>query len=254
MKVRRPLYVRSLKLFCVALSCALAGTMFLARFRADAWSRARVGSLAPTETLPAENRPPEMDEVRFKRVGLGQRIFFGISVIDEEEDDLRVEMTQKPASAKYDEKTLTVDWTPSKADGKVGNFAVRITEYPRDGSAPRTFLKTFSIAIEPKPVDLPAVPPSLLAVETLISITDPERLASANARWPILALFDRIAAIEASKQVTQTNGIQPTTGAALFHDALKNLAALHHNEEIDPDSPRFNQQWKAENWRLIMVR
>lgn len=254
MKVRRTSYVRSPKLFCLLLSCALASTMFLQRFKADAGGNLRTRSLTPTEELPAENKPPEMDEVRFKRVGVGQRIFFGLSVIDEEEDDVRVEMTQKPASAKYDEKTLTVDWTPRESDGKVGQFAVRITEYPRDGSAPRTSIKTFSIAIEPKPVELPTVPPSSLAVETLISITDPERLAAANARWPILAMFDRIAAIEASKQVTQTNGIQPTTGASLFRDVLKNLAALHHNEEIDPDSPKFNPQWKAENWRLIMVR
>src|SRR5205085_1001995 len=169
-------------------------------FKADAVAPAPTLTPASVKTLPAENKPPEMDEVRFKRVGVGQRIFFGIAVIDEEEDDVRVEMTQKPASAKYDEKTLTVDWTPRKSDGKVGQFAVRITEYPRDNSAPRTSVKTFSIAIESKPVELPSVPPSSLAVETLISITDPERLAAANARWPILAMFDRIAAIEASKQ------------------------------------------------------
>jgi hypothetical protein len=195
-----------------------------------------------------------MGEIRFKRVGVGQRIFFGLSVIDEETDDVRVEMTQKPASAKYDEKTLTVDWTPRKTDGKVGQFAVRITEFPRDGGKPRTLVKTFSIEIAPKPVPLPVVPPAPLAVETLISITDPERLAASNARWPIISMFDRIASIEASKQVKPDNGVQPVTGASLFRDVLRNLAALHHNDEINPDSPRFNPQWNAENWRLIMVR
>ncbi len=93
-----------------------------------------------------------------------------------------------------------------------------------------------------------------LPVETLISITAMDRLAAADARWPITAMFQRIAEIEASKQIKPDNGIQKTSGAALFHDALKNLAILHHNEEIDPDSPRFNRQWNAENWRLIMVR
>jgi hypothetical protein len=255
MTVRRPSNARFLKLVCLVLFCALASPMFLSRLKASAENFTPTTlKTAPAETLPAENKPPEMDEVRFKRVGVGQRIFFGISVIDEEEDDIRVEMTQKPASARYDEKTLTVDWTPRKTDGKVGQFAVRITEYPRAGGKPRTLLKTFSIAIEPKPVALPTVPRSSLAVETLISITDPERLATANARWPILALFDRIAAIEASKQITQGSGIQPATGASLFHDVLKNLAELHHNDEINPDSPKFNKQWNAENWRLIMVR
>src|SRR2546421_1109908 len=254
MKARRAPNARSLKLFCLLLCCALASVMCVSRFKADAGSTAPPRSLASSETVPTENHPPEMAEVRFKRVSVGQRIFFGLSVIDEENDDVRVEMTQKPASAKYNEKTLTVDWTPRQSDGRVGQFAVRITEFPRDGGKPRTLLKSFSIAIEPKPVTLPEVPRESLAVETLISITDPERLATSNARWPILAMFDRIAAIEASKQIKPDNGIQPATGASLFHDALRNLAALHHNDEINPDSPKFNPQWKAENWRLIMVR
>src|SRR3982751_1236816 len=163
MKVRRRHNARSLKLVCLLAFSALAGAMFLSRFKADAAAPPPAHEPASVETAPAENKPPEMDEVRFKRVGVGQRIFFGISVIDEEEDDVRVEMTQKPASAKYDEKTLTVDWTPRQTDGKVGQFAVRITEYPRDGGKPRTMIKTFSIAIEPKPVELPSVPPSSLA-------------------------------------------------------------------------------------------
>lgn len=254
MKVRRTTDARSLKLFSLTLFCALVSTMFISRFHADAGSTLPRRALSPAQTMAQANHPPEMGEVRFKRVGVGQRIFFGISVIDEETDDLRVEMTQKPASAKYDEKTLTVDWTPRKTDGRVGQFAVRITEFPRDGGKPRTLLKSFSIEIAPKPVSLPTVAPAPLAVETLISITDPERLAASNARWPIISMFDRIAAIEASKQIKPGSGIQPATGASLFRDALRNLAALHHNEEINPDSPKFNTQWNAENWRLIMVR
>jgi hypothetical protein len=254
MKVRRIPNASSLKLFCLVLFCALASVMFFPRFKADAGSTLPVNTLSPFETFSTENHPPEMGEIRFKRVGVGQRIFFGLSVIDEETDDVRVEMTQKPASAKYDEKTLTVDWTPRKTDGKVGQFAVRITEFPRGGGQPRTSVKTFSIEIAPQPVPLPTVPPAPLAVETLISITDPERLAVSNARWPIIAMFDRIAAIEASKQIKPGDGVQPATGASLFRDTLRNLAALHHNEEINPDSPKFNPQWNAENWRLIMVR
>ncbi|HEV7376584.1 MAG TPA: hypothetical protein VGN95_17860 [Pyrinomonadaceae bacterium] len=254
MKLRSTHSIFSLKLFSLVLFCALASTMFVLRFKADAGSVLPFSNLAPFEALVTENQPPEMGEIQFKRVGVGQRIFFGLSVIDEETDDVRVEMTQKPASAKYDEKTLTVDWTPRKTDGRTGQFAVRITEFPRDGGKPRTLVKTFSIEIAPKPVPLPVVPPAPLAVETLISITDPERLAASNARWPIISMFDRIATIEASKQVKPDNGVQPTTGASLFRDTLRNLAALHHNDEINPDSPKFNPQWNAENWRLIMVR
>jgi hypothetical protein len=246
--------LRSLKIVCLALFFALAVVMFLSRFHVAAESAAPVPSLPGKNAPLAENRPPEMDAVRIKRVGVGQRITFGISVIDEETDDIRVEMTQKPATAKYNERTLTVDWTPKKTDGRVGQFAVRITEYPREGGSPRTLIKTFSINIEPKPVTQPPLPTAPLAVETLISITDPERLGTANARWPILAMFDRIAAIEASKQVKPENGIQPTSGANLFRDSLRNLAALHRNDEINPDSPHFNPQFNAENWRLVMVR
>jgi hypothetical protein len=254
MTVRTAPKARSLKLICLTLFLVLAAGMFVARFHAEAGRGEPQLSLAPESALVLENRPPEMDAVHIKRVGVGQRITFGISVIDEETDDIRVEMTQKPATAKYNEKTLSVDWTPRRSDGKVGQFAVRLTEYPRAGGSPRTSIKTFSINIEPNPVPLPALAPAPLAVETLISITDPDRLTAANARWPILAIFDRIATIEASKQIKQDSGIQPTNGAALFHDTLRNLAALHRNDEINPDSPHYNPQFNAENWRLVMVR
>jgi hypothetical protein len=254
MKDARTLNVRSLKLICLLLF-VLASATLVSRFHVDAESAAPVRHLAPENTLvAADNRSPEMDAIRIKRVGVGQRITFGISVIDEETDDIRVEMTQKPTSANYNERTLTVDWTPRRTDGRVGQFAVRITEYPRDNRPPRTSIKTFSIEIAPQLVPLQPLPPAPLAVETLISITDPERLAVANARWPITAMFDRIAAIEASKQIRADNQIQPTNGAELFRDALRNLAALHRNDEINPESPKFNPQFNAENWRLIMVR
>lgn len=253
---RTPRTLRSLKIICLLLFLVLASVVFVTRSHADTEILAPLQSLAQASMPFTENRPPEMDAIRIKRVGIGQRITFGISVIDEETDDIRVEMTQKPVSARYNEKTLSVDWTPRKTDGRAGQFAVRITEYPRGGGGgnPRTFIKTFSIAIEPEFVPLPVVPPAPLAVETLISITDPERLAAANARWPIIAIFDRIAAIEASKQVKPDNAVQPTSGAGLFRDALRNLAALHGNEEIDPESPKYNPQFNAEHWRLIMVR
>jgi hypothetical protein len=251
---RAPRRLRSLKIVCLLLFFAVASVTFISRFHAAAESTRPLINASTENAPPVENHPPEMDAVRIKRVGVGQRVTFGISVIDEETDDIRVEMTQKPVTARYNERTLTVDWTPVKSDGRVGQFAVRITEYPRSGGSPRTLVKTFSINIEPKPVVQPPAPAAPLAVETLISITDPERLAAANARWPILAMFDRIAAIEAGKQVKPESGVQPTSGALLFRDALRNLAALHRNDEINPDSPHFNPQFNAQNWRLVMVR
>ncbi|HEX8144378.1 MAG TPA: hypothetical protein VF553_17385 [Pyrinomonadaceae bacterium] len=262
MKERRNPPLRSsvvwtLKFVCLLLFGVLSIVMLASRLGRPASALAAGQIMGPptNASAPGVNRQPELDEIRFKRVGVGQRIFFGLAVIDEESDDVRVELVQKPASAKYNEKTLTVDWTPLPSDGRRGDFAVRLTESPRGtGKTPRTVLKTFSIAIEPQAVALPVVAPAPLAVETLISITDAERLEAANRQWPVTAMFQRIAEIEASKQIKPDNPVQKTTGAALFRDALKNLAALHRNEEIDPDSPRFNRQWNAENWRLIMVR
>jgi hypothetical protein len=228
----------------------LAVASFVPRRRADAFISSSV-----SPTAPAENKIPEMVPVRIKRVGLGQRIHFGLGAIDEESDDVRVELIQKPASAKYNEKTLTVDWTPQPTDDPKGMFIVRITEFPLDRTRqPRSLTKTFNIHVEPKPVELFEMPTAPLEVETLVSVIDPARLVAANERWPIVKLFDRIAGIETTKQVKQDNNIQSTTGEALFRDALKNLAVLHRNEEIDPDSPKFNPEWKAENWRLIAVR
>ncbi|HEY0003979.1 MAG TPA: hypothetical protein VGB17_04145 [Pyrinomonadaceae bacterium] len=251
-----------LKLLAIAVFCALAAALCWTRAGSAAHNTAGVrpdgpalSFVGPRLTAAAANQSPELGPIRFREVGVGQRITFGLAVIDEESDDVRVELVQKPLSARYNEKTLTVDWTPTRADGKRGDFAVRMTEFPREAGKPgRSSMKTFSIEIKPQPVALPEVARAPLPVETLISITDAERLSTANERWSILSIFDRIAEIEASKQIKEGSDVQPTTGAALFRDTLKNLSTLHRNEEIDPDSPKFNPQWKAENWRLIMVR
>lgn len=234
----------SLKLVCLLLFLVLAVASFVPRLRATTEAKA-----------VAENKMPEFAPVRIKHVGLGQRVHFGLTAIDEESDEVRVELLQKPASAKFNERTLTVDWTPQPTDDPHGMFIVRITEYPLDKTQPsRALTKTFSIPVEAKPVELFEPPTAPLEVETLVSVIDPARLVAANERWPIVKLFDRIAGIETTKQVKPDNNFQSTTGEALFRDALKNLAALHRNEEIDPDSPKFNPEWKAENWRLVAVR
>ncbi len=244
----------SLKLVCLSLFLIAAIAGFVPRLmRAERGAQAFVSSTMSHGA--ADNKIPEMAPVRIKRVGLGQRIHFGLGAIDEESDDVRIEVIQKPASAKFNERTLTVDWTPVPTDDPKGMFSIRITEYPLDRTRqPRTLTKTFMIPVEARAVEIFEWPTAPLEVETLVSVIDPARLAAANERWPIVKLFDRIAGIETTKQVKPDNNIQPTNGEALFRDALKNLAALHRNEELDPDSPKFNPEWKAENWRLTAVR
>lgn len=243
------------KVISFTIFCALASVALLSRM-----TTASAGSIvlepAPvkhTTAAPPDNKAPELAPVLFKRVGLGQRITFGLGAIDEESDDVRIELTQKPASAKFNQRTLTVDWTPRPTDDRKGMFAVRISEFDRETGAKRSeVVKTFSIKVEAQPAETDFLAPAPVEVETLVSITDPDRLAAANARWPIIALFRRIAEIESAKPANKD--AQLPTGESMFRSALKNLAQLHRNEEIDPDSPRFNPQFGAQNWRLIAVR
>jgi hypothetical protein len=218
------------------------------------WQRAP-GSRAALPSKQAENKLPEMAPLPTTKIGLGQRLYFGIGAIDEEGDDVSLNLLRKPVSAKFDQNSLTVDWTPTKQDGPNGVFEVQVTEIPRDKSRKqRTFTRAFTIAIQKDPVQLLKVPPAPMEVDALVSIIDPARLAVADQQWPILRMFDQIAAIEADKQVKPGGPITGTTGAALFKDMLKNLAAMHHNETVDPDSPKYNPQFNAENWHLIAVR
>lgn len=210
---------------------------------------------ATVDEKKVANQLPEIMDFKHSEIGLGQRWFFGIEVIDEEGDLVRTELVSKPKSAKFNQNTLTVDWTPQKSDGKVGKFVVKVTEIPRDKSRKeRTVTKEFKVRVVPKPVALLKLPPAPLEVDAFITIIDPERLKAANKRWDIVTLFQRIAEIEAEKQITPGSGIAPTDGKQLFRDSMKELAVLHKNPTLDPDSPQYNPEWNAEHWKLIAVR
>jgi len=209
-----------------------------------------------TDSIPeTTNQLPEIMDLHHKEIGLGQRWFFGIEVIDEEGDLVRTELIEKPKSAKFNQNTLTVDWTPQKSDGKKPKFVVKVTEIPRDKSrSERTVTKEFQIKVVKKPVQLLKMPEAPLEVDTLVTIIDPARLKAANRDWNIVKLFQRIAEIEADKNIKPDNNIQPTTGEQLFRDSMKELAILHKNPTLDPDSSSYNSEWNAEHWKLIAVR
>lgn len=211
-------------------------------------------ALSRAETESEKNGLPELVPIRIKGAGIGQRVFFGLGAIDHESDDVRVELLKKPESAKYNPKTLTVDWTPTKYDDPNGLFLVQVTEFRRDGGNPRTTRHTFNIPVSDQPVPLPELEPAPLEVEALISITDPERLHDTNQQWSIVKMFQRIAEIEAEKQVELGSSIKGTTGEALFREALVELAKLHNNDSVNPDSGSFDPAWNAEHWRLICLR
>ncbi len=202
-----------------------------------------------------ENRLPEIADLHHDKIGLGQRIFFGLEVIDEEADFVKVELVEKPKSAEFNQNTLTVDWTPRAEDGENGRFVVKATEIPRDKSRQqRTVTKEYNLKVVKEKVKLLELPPTSLEVDAFVSIIDPQRLAAVDKKWDIVSLFQRIGEIEADKQKIKENGIQPSNGKQLFRDSLKELAIMHKNPEIDPDGKQFNKVWNAENWHLIAVR
>lgn len=202
-----------------------------------------------------ENQLPEIADLHYTKVGIGQRLTFGLEVIDEEGDFVKIELAEKPKSAKFNQNTLTVDWTPTASDGENGKFVVKVTEIPRDKTREnRTVTKDYNIKIVKEKVKLKELPVTTLEVDSFVSIIDPERLQAANKKWDIVSLYQRIGEIEADKQKIKDNDIQASNGKQLFVDSLKELAIMHKNPEIDPDSTQFNKVWNAENWKLIAVR
>lgn len=207
------------------------------------------------DTQQTENHLPEIADLHQTKIGIGQRMFFGLEVIDEESDNVRIELVEKPASAKFNQNTLTVDWTPTAQDGASGKFVVKATELPRDTSRQeRTVTKQYDIKIVKNPVNLKELPPTTLEVDAFVSVIDPARLVAANKKWDIVSLFQKIAEIEADKQIKSGSDIQTSNGRQFFREALKELAVMHKNPTLDPDSPRFDKVWNAENWKLIAVR
>ena len=245
--MKRKLQIAFFLVFIGFIGATLLPRLFVAN--------AKRGEQSPTNYDAEANRLPEIADLRHDKIGLGQRLTFGIEVIDEEGDNIRTELIEKPPSAKFNQNTLTVDWTPQKSDGRRGKFVVKVTELPRDKSRkPRTVTKEYNVKIVKKQVKLLELPPAPLEVDAFVTIIDPARLVAANKQWNIVNLFQRIAEIEADKQIKPNSDIQPTNGEQLFRDSLKELSILHKNPTLDPDGDKFDKVWNAENWRLIAVR
>jgi hypothetical protein len=211
--------------------------------------------IASNSSETPENRLPEIADQRHNEIGLGQRLTFGIEVIDEESDNVRIELVDKPKSAQFSQNTLTVDWTPRKSDGDIAKFLIKVTELPRDKSRKqRTVTKEYNVKIVKDPVKLLKLPPTSLEVDALVTIIDPARLRAANKSWNIVNLFQRISEIESDKQIKPGSDVQASNGEQLFRDSLKELAVMHKNPRINPESKAYDKVWNAENWKLIAVR
>jgi hypothetical protein len=244
--MKQKLQISTLILFAGFVGTFLFSQLFITNAKIDSNSN---------DSKQMENQLPEIAGLKHDKIGVGQRMTFGLEVIDEEGDFVKIELAEKPKSAKFNQNTLTVDWTPTVSDGENGKFVVKVTEIPRDKSRQnRTVTKEYNIKIVKKQVKLKELPITSVEVDSFVSIIDPERLKAANKKWDIVSFFQRAGEIEADKQIKPGSDIQPSNGRQLFRDALKELAIMHKNPEIDPDSKQFNKVWNAENWKLIAVR
>jgi len=204
-----------------------------------------------------QNNPPEIILPAQKSVGIGQRVTFGLEVVDADNDTISVSLINKPASAKYDPLTLTVDWTPRRTDGPLGRFKVRVVEREFWSNHERTFDHDFSIAVTRGRHVVPPARPLGPVVETLITIHDKDRLKAVNKAWP----FDKMLRHSAGLFIgampdAQRKRIATPTAAALFRSVLQSLARIHENPRLDPDSPRFDRRafGDPKTWTLVTVR
>ena len=206
---------------------------------------------------PNPNNPPTFEVPAYEKVGVGQEIGFGLEVIDEESDVFAIELIAKPASATFDHPTLTVVWTPTKADMPAGEFAVRISEKRRDNGDARSFVHYFSIAVAASKQPLPEAQPLGSAVETLITIHDPERLAQVNKDWPIDVLLEKAAKSSyADLDEAKRKDLVVADRKALYESFLTQLSKGHQNKTVDPTSPTFDAKTWADpkDWKIIALR
>src|SRR5580765_466505 len=67
----------------------------------------------PPPPITEAPHDPEFFAPAWKKVGVGQTIHFGVSVIDQDLDDTSVNVTKLPKTARFDALTQTVTWTPA---------------------------------------------------------------------------------------------------------------------------------------------
>jgi hypothetical protein len=215
----------------------------------------------PASTGPAAlaqpNRPPEFFLPPHRAVGRGQKVSFGLAAIDPEMDTVRVDLIEKPASASYDPYTLTVTWTPTARDAPAGHFTAKVTETQRDGGKVRTYLHPFSIPVtrgrQPEPRARALAP----VVETLITVHDPARLTEVNKKFPFDLMLERGALmLQKDLPADQQAKLGTPDRRALYQSFLKELAWLHDNPRLDPDSKEFDRAsfGDPKSWKVITVR
>ena len=226
-----------------------------------------IADTAPVPTQPAPppapapppvgkaDRAPEFFPPIYKKLGVGQKVSFGVPVIDQDLDDTIIEVTKLPASAKFDAITQTITWTPAKADQPKAEFEIHISQ-PKLG---KVDAKTFSIEVDDKKQELPVAEQQSAVVETLLMIRQPKRLELVNRDWPLDKLL-RWTADNFKPQFTDENraklDTKPLVTKQLFEQFLKNQAETHGNPRMDPKAKEFDKRsfGDPKSWKIVAFR
>ncbi len=210
---------------------------------------------APATPVAKADRTPEFFPPAFKKLGVGQKVSFGVPVIDQDLDITIVEVTKLPASAKFDAITQTITWTPAKADQPKAEFEIHISQ-PKLGKVES---KTFSIEVDDKKQELPVAEEQSAVIETLLMIRQPKRLELVNKDWPLDKLL-RWSADNFKPQFTDENRAKldkkPLVTKALFEQFLKNQAETHGNPRMDPKAREFDKKsfGDPKSWKIVAFR
>ncbi len=209
---------------------------------------------APVAATASVEQPIKLYPPAWKRVGVGQTISFGTSVIDQSLDELRVTMTKLPASATFDPITQTVTWTPTKADMPRAEFGLQIERVASGKQEARDF--SIDVVAEPQPAPVAAEQAPI--IETLLLVHAPQRLEQVNRDWPL----DKLLAVGAetfklqfpADKRAQVKG--SLDGAAAYKQLLAGLAETNQNPRLDPNSPQFDKAAFGDprSWKLVAFR
>lgn len=222
-----------------------------------------VGASCPAASAvapaPVPFTVPDAHEVEFfapawKQVGLGQAISFSTSVVDQDLDETRVEVTRMPASARFDPITQTVTWTPTKSDQPHAAFEVTITQPGRN----KSITKAFSIDVVEHAQPAPAASVQTPIIETLLLVHGPKRLEQVNKDWPIDRLLE-VGAQTFKLQLPEPQRSQlqaPLAATLAYEQLLKGLAETNNNPRLDPSSPLFDRAsfGDPKSWHIVAFR
>lgn len=218
-------------------------------------------SVAPAVTTATGSQftVPDAHEVEFfapawKQVGVGQTISFSTSVIDQDLDETRVDVTKLPVSARFDPITQTVVWTPASGDQPKAEFEVTITQPDRN----KTTKKAFSIDVLNNAQPAPTAAPRAPIIETLLLVHGERRLEQVNKDWPIDRLLEsgaqtfQLQLPEPQRMALKT----PLTARLAYEQMLEGLAETHDNPRLDPRSPQFDRAafGDPKSWHLVAFR